>query len=85
MGMKEDRHKHAQAYQDRIYDRMDENCGFKKEKDKEIEKKQLEKTALTVIPVQCTNCKYIPYQCYMGKRRQFGEDFKCYTFETAKV
>lgn len=41
MSMKEERHRHAQRYQDRIYDQMDEELGWTEEKDENKKRKIL--------------------------------------------
>jgi len=76
MGMKDERAKHSQDVRNRMYDRMDENCGFK-EPPKAVIKKQEEKEKAKLAPLQCEGCKLLMYKCYVKMRRQYGEHFKC--------
>ena len=75
MGMKDTKHTHAQAYQDRLYRAMDENLGWKEP----IKKKEDSSQEIPIqnIPTLCTECKLKNFKCWIGKIRQQGNNFNC--------
>lgn len=76
MGMKEERAKHAQAAQDRLYDAIDERCGWKEPSKKILEEKKKKEEAKKTPP-QCEDCRFRINMCWLGKMRNGGQNFLC--------
>ena len=78
MGMKEERTKHAQAAQDKLYDAIDERNNWKEPSKKQVEEKK-KKEEVKKVPENCQNCRYRINMCWMGKIRNQGQNFICVT------